>query len=121
MSLFTRNVARCGMDIDIESRSLTVINTVQTMAFEVVETPRAIVKTIRGVKQFDGVNTEDRPTHEICVPFSSVPSGITAENWVKLKGRRLRILNVENCCEKDEVFILTCTERGDEVKSANSA
>ena len=121
VSLFTRNVAKCGQVIDIESRELTVINTRQSLVFTVVASPKAIIKTIRGTKKFEGVNTEEQPTHTICVPFDSVPSTITAENWVKMKGRRLRILDVENCCEQDKVFILTCTERGDEVRDANKA
>lgn len=196
MSLFIRNVARCGMDIDILCRRMEPINGSLTAVFYDDIPIRSIVKTKRGINGFDGVNIEDRPTHEICVPavrvvtlqsltnigvlvsaetaephalktgtvvtiagsipdefnvtdaiitvtspteftytVSTAPTepqtgspmlsyfigDINSQRWVRLKGRLLKILNVENCCEKDEVFILSCTERGDEVKDANKA
>lgn len=46
---------------------------------------------------------------------------ITAESWLTLDGKRLKILTVENCCEKDEVLKLMCTERGEGTIIANTA
>lgn len=45
----------------------------------------------------------------------------TAENWVTLKGKRLKILSVLNCCEKDETLRLFCTSRGVGDKIVNQA
>lgn len=58
---------------------------------------------------FDGVNTERLVTHEIRIEY--LPD-ITAETWVLLGDRRLDILYTENCCEDNEVLILTCSDRG---------
>lgn len=196
MSLFARNVARCGMDIDILCRRMEPVNGNLKAVFYDEIPIRSIVKTKGGIKGFDSVNTDDHATHEICVPAvrgvpieslinvgalvsattanphslragdiitvtGAIPSEynvvdavvtitspteftysvavapteiqtgspvasyfigpINSERWVRLKGRLLKILNVENCCEKDEVFILSCTERGSEVRDANAA
>lgn len=43
----------------------------------------------------------------------------TSENWIKLNNRRIKILNVQNCCEKNEVLKMMCTERGEDSRVVN--
>ena len=70
---------------------------------------KAIVKTPKGKTFFDGVGIESNVTHEIIIDFVQ---GVTAETWVLFSGRRMDILEVTNCCEDDEVLMLTCADRG---------
>ncbi len=70
---------------------------------------KALFKTIAGKTFFDGVNQERLITHELRIEYVA---GVTAQTWVLYAGRRFDILSVENCCENDEVLILTCNERG---------
>ena len=112
MSLFARNLARCGQTITLQNRNIAAPvfgNTNFNESFSNDLDVQAIVKTPKGVTYFDGVNTESNVTHELCINY--LPN-VTAETWVLLKGRRLDILNVVNCCEKDNTLILQCSERG---------
>ena len=187
MSLFTRNLVRCGHTVIIEDRDEKIINGGTSEVFTNPVMQAAIVKTPSGVSVFDQTNTERSITHEICIAAprsidllsiteaalvatvtTSLPHGLktgfigdvlgadqveynvegaeitvtstttftydlvsaptgdatgalsftylqdyTAENWVTLKGKRLKILSVLNCCEKDETLKLFCTSRGD--------
>lgn len=116
MSLFARNLAKCGKSVDIESRSNRSINGLPQEVFTVVDTVSAIVKTVRGVSVFDETNTETAVTHELCMDWRA---DVTAENFISLNGKRLRILQHENCCENDTVLKLSCTERGIDTKAVN--
>ena len=69
-------------------------------------------------------------TYPITAAPAAIPAGgaaatyvqdYTAENWVTLKGKRLKILDVENCGEQDSILKLICTERGEDVKRVNRA
>lgn len=117
-ALFTRNLAKRGKDVVFEDRDLTPVNGVATEVFSNPREDRALVKTLRGKKVFDQVNLERIATHELRLVWRE---DITAEQWVRLGARRLRILTAENCCEDDGVLVLVCTERGDGGKLANSA
>ncbi len=192
--LFKRNLGRCGQTITIEDRKERIVNGKSREVFSNPVQLPAIVKTLRGVKVFDGTNTERVATHEFCIearrsvtsesitfsgltatattatphglkggtvggitgaiqpqynqpvvitvtsgttftyPLPSAPSGdatgspqftyvqgYTSENWVTLKRKRLKILTVTNCCEKDEVLQLMCTERGEDSAVVNRA
>lgn len=113
LSLFKRNLAKCGQQITLQNRDIQAPD-FGTVDFDedfsndnVVD---AIVKTERGKTLFDGVNTDTPITHRICIEYLA---GVTAETWILLSGgRRLDIIDVENCCEKDEVLILRCRETG---------
>lgn len=118
MSLFTRNLAKCGQDIELAGRDTRTINGLPQEVFTNAVTVKAIVKTPNGVSVFDDTNTETGVTHELCILYVA---GVTAEKWVKLKGKRLRILQVKNCCEKDKTLVLMCTERGVDTKVVNDA
>lgn len=112
MSLFKRNLAKCGQPITLQNRDIQapVFGTPDfDEEFSDIDTVQAIVKTKSGKTFFDGVATERLITHEICIEYVA---GVTAETWVEFKGRRIDVLQVTNCCEKDEVLILTCSERG---------
>jgi head-tail adaptor len=112
MSLFARNLAKCGQTITLQNRDIIAPffgSADFDEDFTGDQDVQGIIKTIRGKTFFDGVSTETPITHEICINY--LP-GVTAETWILFKGRRIDILSVENCCEKDEVLILTCTEKG---------
>ena len=116
MSLFTRNLNRCGQDVTLEDRNEQIFNGHSQEVFTDPVVTRAIVKTLRGKSVFDDTNTERVATHELCIPYMA---GITSENWVKIGTRRVKVLTVEDCCEKQEVLKLMCTERGEDSKIVN--
>lgn len=118
MSLFARNLQKCGQDVTLEDRVEKIISGKSQEVFSNPVTVRAIIKTLQGKAVFDDTNIERVATHEICIAYTV---GITSEKWVKLGTRRLKILTVENCCEKNEVLKLMCTERGEDSKVANQA
>lgn len=110
--LFDRALQKCGQTITLQNRDIVApfFNTTDfDENFSNDQDVQAVVKTVRGKTFFDGVSTESRITHEICIKYLA---GVTAETWILFKGRRIDILSVENCCEKDDVLILTCNERG---------
>lgn len=110
--LFNLNLLKCGKMLTLQNRNIAspAFGSVDfDETFSNDQEVLGIVKTKRGKTFFDGVNTETPITHEICIQY--LP-GVTAETWVLFKGRRIDILSVENCCEEDEVLILTCSERG---------
>jgi len=119
-ALFKRNLARCGKPVTIQTREELIINGTSEEVFTDVLPTRAIVKTLRGVSVFDSTNTERVATHSFCIAYVSEPA-ITSENWIFFKGKRVRILDVENCCEDDRTLKLLCTERGDDGSVINGA
>lgn len=113
MSLLARGLAQSNKTVILQNRDIEPplfgsSNFDETFSGDSDPLP-AIVKTPRGKTFFDGVGTDVNITHEIVIAFID---GVTAETWVLFKGRRIDILEVENCCEDDEVLILTCTDRG---------
>lgn len=112
MTLFTRNLAKCGQSITLQDRDITPPD-FGTPDFDLDFTNdqvvQAVITTKRGQTIFDGVATDQPITHRLAIEFIS---GITAETWVLFKGRRLDIVDVENIGELDECLILLCTERG---------
>ena len=119
-NLFKRNLVKCGKTISVHIRVESIINGQSRMVFTpfITPDPLAIVKTVRGVSVFDSTNTERVATHEICLEYVA---GLTAEMWVQLGTKYIKILTVENCCENDEQMILMCTERGEDSKVVNEA
>jgi hypothetical protein len=113
MGLFERQLEKCGQDITLQNRDI------QAPAFGSADFDesfsadlpvRALISTERGKTLFDGVAVDNPITHKVCIAYVA---GVTAETWVLLaNGHRLDILDVENCCEKDERLILRCTDRG---------
>ncbi len=81
-------------------------------------TVTALVCTVTGVTIFDDTNVEQDITHVVKMAYVA---GIDTEKWVLFKSRRLRILHVENCCERDEALKLSCTERGTDANESNDA
>ena len=118
MSLFKRNLNKCGQDIEILDRNMATINGLPQEVFNNAIETRGIISTLKGVSVFDDTNTERVATHKICIEYIS---GVTSEKWISFKGKRIKILTVENCCEKDETLILMCTERGLDSKVVNDA
>lgn len=112
MGLIHRNLVKFGQPITLQNRDITApvfggVDFDEDFTGDTVVT--AIVGTERGKTLFDGVATDRPITHKIRIEYVA---GVTAETWVLLGGRRLDIVDVENCCEHDEVLILRCTERG---------
>lgn len=120
MSLFARNLAKCGKDVIFEDRDERIVNGRSSEVFSNARDDRAIVKTLKGIKVFDSTNTERVATHRMCLAYRA---DVGAEQWVRLASsdKRMRILSAENCCENDEVLILMCTERGDGAIEVNTA
>lgn len=120
MSLFARNLNKYGTDVTFEDRNEVIINGQSSEVFDNVRNDRALIKTLSGVKVFDGTNTERVATHEMRLVYRA---DVGAEQWVRKTGttKRLKILTAENCCENDEVLILVCTERGEDSKVVNQA
>lgn len=116
--LFKRNLAKCGQTITLQNRDITPPpfgSPDFDEKFSGDLDRRAIPKTVRGKTFFDGVDTERRITHEFRLEYEAGVvdnDTVTAETWVLFKGRRIDVLAVENCCEKNEVLVLTCSERG---------
>lgn len=118
MSLFLRNLARRGIDITIEDRDSKIINGQVSEVFTNPTVVKALIKTISGVSVFDSTNTERVATHKMCLIYNA---SITAEKWIKLGTKRIKILTAENYCEQGEQLILMCTERGEDSKVVNGA
>jgi len=119
MTLFARNLAKYGKDVIIEDRDVKVINGLPTEVFSnPTPTLKAIMKTLTGVAVFDSTNTERVATHRLSMDFRA---DVTAERWVKFGTKRIKILNVEDCCEDEKVMILMCTERGLDSEVVNEA
>lgn len=119
MSLLARDLVKCGKDITFQTRDMKVINgQAQEVFADISPDDRAIVKTVSGVSVFDSTNTERVVTHKFVLNFRA---DITAENWILLGAKRIKILTVENCAEQNKVLILMCTERGEDSKVVNQA
>ena len=116
MTLFLRNLNKCGQNVTLEDRDERIINGLSTEVFTNPVVVLATIKTLEGVSVFDDTNTERVATHKLRIAFLA---GVTAEQWVTFGTTRIKILTVENCFEKDEVLILMCTERGEDSQVVN--
>jgi SPP1 family predicted phage head-tail adaptor len=76
----------------------------------------AVIKTVSGVRAFDSTNIDTVITHQLIITYNEA---VTAEKWVKLNTKRIRIVTVENCAEKNKAMKLLCTERGTEAAIVN--
>lgn len=116
--MFKRNLAKYGQTITLQNRDIVApvfgfANFDESFSGD-IDRP-AIVKTIKGKTFFDGVAEERIITHEFMLEYEAGvvdDTLITSETWILFKGRRIDVLSVENCCEKDEVLILTCSDVG---------
>lgn len=112
LALFKRNLAKCGKTITLQNRAISSpeFGTPDfDEAFTSTDDVQAILQTQRGKVLFDGVSTDERITHKICIEYLA---GVTSETWILFDGRRFDILDVENCGEQDICLILRCNERG---------
>lgn len=91
-----------------------------------------ILATVDPLYEVEGVTITVLSPTTFSYPLATAPTSAdtgllrylqeyTAENWVRFKGKRVKILTVENCCEEDRVLKLMCTERGDESQVVNQA
>lgn len=114
MSLFTRNLKKCGQPIDIQSRAnlgATYGNSNPEQSFTTKHAAiQAIVQTPKGKATFDDVGIDETVTHKFCIAWID---GITSEDWILFKGKRYDILNDMNCCEKDKAITMFCRLRGE--------
>ncbi len=119
MSLLAHSLAKCGQAITFQTRDVKLKNGQAEEVFaNVTANPNdtAIIKTVSGVSVFDDTNTEIVATHKLTLAYRA---DITAENWVLFGTKRIKVLTVENCAEKNKVLILMCTERGEDSKVVN--
>lgn len=113
MSLFERNLKKCGQQIQIQSRATLGAafgNPNPEQTFTVKHDALAIVKTPRGKSTFDDVGLDNTATHQFCISWFD---GVTFEDWIFFKGKRYDILNNMNCCENDKVITMFCRLRGE--------
>lgn len=118
MSLFKRNLTKYGKPITLQNRDIVApeygsVDFDENFSGDVEV--NAIIKTVRGKTFFDGVATERPITHVIRIEYVEGQiddDTVTAETWVLFKNKRIDILAVENCCENDEVLVLTCSNLG---------
>ena len=111
-ALFSRNLKRYGQSITLQNRDIQPPDFGSSDYDEDFTNDRVvlgIINTSRGKTMFDGVSNNRLVTQIIFIAF--IPN-ITAETWVLFKGRRFDVLDVENCCERDDVLKLSCSERG---------
>jgi hypothetical protein len=120
LSLFKRNLERCGQTITVQKRSLdeSGFDSAQPVeSFCDIDSPEAIVKTIESVrggnKLFAGVQIVDDATHAFCVLYSvEIRTTEQANYFILFKARRFRILAVTNIDEQDKVLVIQAVERG---------
>lgn len=112
-----RMIEKYGRDIVLEDRTMKIVNGYPSDVFSNPVNVKAIICTVSGKSVFDDTNTERSVTHKIIINYID---GITSEKWVKLGSRRIKVITVENCCEKNEELILMCTERGVDSKVVNN-
>ncbi len=91
--------------------------------FTSILTPWAAISTVKETRRFDGINTEDRPTHEIFIFYDSAIWALDSDNnFIRLEdGRRLRIVGSEDLNEQKLTIRILCTERGVEVLAGSEA
>jgi len=106
-------------EITIDSRDITPpsgysVDFVETFTGTVVAW--ALIETVSGKSIFDSTNIERTLTHNIYIRFIT---GLTAENWIVLKGQRVDIIEVEDYENRSEFMVLKCNDRGDISNPAN--
>lgn len=116
MSLLAHSLAKCGQVVTFQTRDVELLNGQAQEVFTDIDTDTAIIKTVSGISVFDDTNTEQVATHKLTLAYRA---DITAESWVLFGTKRIKILTVENCAEKNKVLILMCTERGEDSKVVN--
>ena len=88
--------------------------------FTTLFTERCAIETLNPDAKFDGVSTDDRPTHRFIVRKSSQTSSIEIDsNFILFQGRRFRILGSQINDEDPYYVIIRCTERGVDTKGAS--
>jgi SPP1 family predicted phage head-tail adaptor len=87
------------------------------IAVQPAKTVWAMLVTNSGQEFFDNTNLKAGCTHIFYIRF--IPDAVfprsgrlSAQEWVKYKGREFKILSVENLEERDEFLALCCNERG---------
>jgi hypothetical protein len=120
MSLFTRNLEKHGKSVTIEDRNEAIISGKSSIVFSNSRIDKALISTLKGVSVYDSTNTKQEATHKISMVWRD---DVGAEQFIRRTDstKRLRILTAENCCEKDRVLILMCTERGEDSKIVNNS
>lgn len=118
MSLFQYQLKKCGKNITLMDRDVSVDDVDLKENFSNKTIVKALIKTTRGKSIFDGANVEKEITHIITIDFVST---LTAETWIEFNNVNLDIIDVVNCAEKDEIMILRCNERGHKSLPVNNA
>ncbi len=83
-----------------------------------VLTVRAMIKTVRGVTLFDGVNTDRVVSHIITIDYKS-NSVISVENYARIGQTELVIIDVENINEDNKYLRLRCALKGSNALASN--
>ena len=112
LELFKRQLAKRGQNITLQNRDILepIFGSVDfDQDFTGDTIVPALICTERGKTIFDGVATDQPVTHIFKIEYLS---GVTAETWIAFGGRRFDIIDVENCCEANEILNLSATERG---------
>lgn len=113
--------------LEIQLRTLTPPSgdgTDATLSMQTLKTVWGMMHTVSGQQFFSETSIKRDSTHLFYIRFikNSVfeRSGrLSAQEWVKHKGREYKILLVENLEEKDEFLALWCSERGKDTVPPN--
>jgi len=107
-------------EIQIQNRSITATVSSPDFSETFVNTITvfALIKTVKGETIFDGTDTEVDVTHHFYLRFID---GITSETWILFNNTRFTILNAEDLDERDEYWLLQCSDRGTDANAASQA
>lgn len=108
----------CSGDMDkaitIYVRSITPPEGDSVDFNEIYSEPRnikAMIETVRGITIFDGANVGTEVTHRITFRYVD---NVTFENFIIYRNKRYKIVDVENQNERNNFYVLLCTDRGND-------
>ena len=118
-AIFEREKRKCGKCIDLRSRNQSVRGGTFDEPFFLVGKFIAVITTVSGKNEFNGINIAEQATHQFKIDWSESIERNAAQYWISWQGREYSILDATNCHARNEVLILRATERG--LKNKNAA
>lgn len=83
--------------------------------YKLKASPWALVKTLDGITTFDNIEISGVRAYEIYIRYNAT---ITAEDFVQIDGRNIKIDSVEDLDLKHEFMRLVCVDKGDKLQEA---
>lgn len=78
--------------------------------------PYAMIKTLRGITTFDGIEITGVEALEIFIRYDS---RVTTQDFVRLDGKNISIKSIEDLDRRKEFMRLICVEEGDKDRAAS--